>query len=94
MASNQNPCVSTRGAFKTHTKKHTPMGKQQTAVEWLFLMLNDPNKNQEFAHKLLEKALEMEKEQITTAYLTGIMHPLQMEATKQSEQYYNETYRK
>lgn len=45
---------------------------------------------QDFANKYLQ----MEKEQITTAYLTGIMHPLEMEATKQAEQYYKETYGK
>lgn len=37
---------------------------KQTAVQWLFLMLNNPNRDQEFANKLLEKALEMEKEQL------------------------------
>jgi hypothetical protein len=37
---------------------------KQTAVEWLFLMLNNPNKDQEFANKLLQQAKEMEKEQI------------------------------
>lgn len=35
-----------------------------TAVEWLFLMLNNPNRNQDFANKLLEKAKSMEKEQM------------------------------
>ena len=44
-----------------------------TAVEWLFLMLNDPNRNQEFAQKLLDKALELEKEQIIRAYKDGVM---------------------
>ena len=37
---------------------------KQTALEWLFLMLNNPNRNQDFANKLLEKAKEMEKEQM------------------------------
>lgn len=37
---------------------------KQTAVEWLFLMLNNPNRNQDFANKLLEKAKSMEKEQM------------------------------
>lgn len=35
---------------------------QQSVVEWLFLMLNSPDRDQEFAHKLLDKAKEMEKE--------------------------------
>lgn len=37
--------------------------EKQTAVEWLFLMLNNPNNDQVFAKKLLDKAKEMEKEQ-------------------------------
>jgi hypothetical protein len=37
--------------------------KQVTAVEWLFLMLNNPNSDQDFANKLLNKAKEMEKQQ-------------------------------
>jgi hypothetical protein len=35
---------------------------KQTAVEWLFLMLNNPNRNQDFANKLLDKAKAMEKQ--------------------------------
>ena len=35
---------------------------KQSAVEWLFLMLNSPDRDQEFAHKLLDKAKEMEKD--------------------------------
>ena len=45
-----------------------PMQHTQTAVEWLFLMLNNPNKDQEFANKLFEQAKEMEKEQIINAH--------------------------
>ena len=37
--------------------------EKQTSVEWLFLMLNNPNRDQQFANKLLEKAKEIEKEQ-------------------------------
>jgi hypothetical protein len=36
---------------------------KKTAVEWLFLMMNNPNKDQEFANKLLDKAKEMEKKE-------------------------------
>jgi hypothetical protein len=38
--------------------------KKQTAVDWLFLMLNNPNSDQEFANKLLQKAKQIEKDQI------------------------------
>jgi hypothetical protein len=34
------------------------------------------------------------EEQIKKAYLTGIIHPLEMDATKQAEQYYEKTYGK
>jgi hypothetical protein len=63
--------------------------KQQTAVEWLFLMLNNPNKDQELAHKLLQKAKEMEKEQIMNAF--DECGNWQDNYTD-SEHYYNETY--
>ena len=39
---------------------------EQTAVEWLFLMLNNPNKDKKFANKLLDKAKEIEKLKIDT----------------------------
>ena len=45
------------------------------------------------AMEICEGRLAMEKEQIENAYLFGVMHPLEMEATKQAEQYYNETYK-
>jgi hypothetical protein len=61
-----------------------------TAVEWLFLMLNDPNKNQEFARKLLDKALELEKQQIVDAFQYKFLHPY---VENEPEQYYNETYK-
>jgi hypothetical protein len=35
---------------------------KQTAVEWLFLMLNNPNRNQDFANKLLDKAKAIEEQ--------------------------------
>jgi molybdate-binding protein len=42
--------------------------------------------------KDIEQAKAMEKEQIVNAHLFGLLRPLEMEATKQAEQYYNETY--
>jgi uncharacterized protein YaaR (DUF327 family) len=47
-----------------------------------------PEKLDEFFHQALQK----EKEQIEDAYLIGLIHPLEMEATKQAKQYYQETY--
>ena len=67
--------------------------KNQTAVEWLkenltSLFQDDSGHYQ----KLFAQAKEMEKEQIINAHLTGLIHPLEIEATKQAEQYYKETY--
>ena len=72
---------------------------KQTAVEWLFLMLNNPNKDQEFAKKLLDKAKEMEKEQIINSrengFLWGMRSTNNFYADKviEAEQYYNETFK-
>ena len=38
--------------------------------------------------------VDLEKQQIIDAHLTGLIHPLEIEATKQAEQYYTETYGK
>ena len=76
------------------------MGKQ-TAVEYLleefsaiigrvsFTVTQDL-----FIRDAVIKAKEMEKEQIKDAHLIGLITSMEMEATKQSEQYYNETYKK
>jgi hypothetical protein len=65
---------------------------QQTAVEWLM-------ENIQKVHKMdwdivFIQAKVMEKEQITQAHLFGLLRPIEMEATKQAEQYYKETYNK
>jgi len=62
---------------------------QQTAVEWLQVQLNE---NGKLSAVDFYQAKELEKEQIIDAHLTGLIHPLEMEATKQAEQYYNETF--
>jgi hypothetical protein len=63
---------------------------KQTAVEWLFLMLNNPNKDQKFANKLLKQAKEIEKEQIMNAWVIGLFS----EGKTTSEEYYNQTFKK
>ena len=45
---------------------------KQTAVDWLFLMINNPNDNQEMALKCLAKAKAMEREQIQDAFYHGV----------------------
>jgi hypothetical protein len=72
--------------------------KQQTAVHWLaqeiINQLGIRIENTETGFKLLSQAKELEKQQIMDAHLTGLIHPLEIEATKQAEQYYNETFNK
>ena len=72
--------------------------KQKTAVEWLFLMLNNPNRDQDFANKLLDKAKEMHKAEIAQAYEDGVADEFiyatysARDFDKTGEQYYNENY--
>ena len=68
--------------------------KSMTAVEWIaekMKKLTPPGYQIEIS-AMLRKAKQMEKEQIINAHLTGLIHPLETEATKQAEQYYNETF--
>jgi hypothetical protein len=68
---------------------------QQTAVEWLQELYNSrPAYEQFIMDEEFEQAKQMEKEQITQAHLFGLLRPIEMEATKQAEQYYNENYNK
>jgi hypothetical protein len=62
---------------------------KQTAVQWL---VSQQNHNQFFDIETIEKAKEMEKEQIKDAWIDD-RFPLDKDWVKQSaEQYYNETY--
>ena len=62
---------------------------KQTAVEWLVEQITDSTMP---AREAIKQAKAMEKEQIENAHLSGLLRPLEMEATKQAEQYYNNTY--
>lgn len=80
--------------------------KQQTAVEWLIHEIESKGDAWENASikkiqisidaseyaELKAQAKELEKQQIIDAHLTGLIYPLEMEATKQAEQYYNEIF--
>ena len=69
---------------------------KQTAVEWLFLMINNPNKDQDFANKLFNKAKEMEKQQIIDAWRDGRSDQQSKDGkfyNRNAEYYYNETYK-
>jgi hypothetical protein len=64
--------------------------KQQTAVEWLYNQrIERPLADWDY---LLQQAKEMEKEKSINDFKMGIRNAIQMEATKDAEQYYNETY--
>jgi hypothetical protein len=65
------------------------MEKQQTAVEWLYQQLNDTPKDKLTWQVILDKAKEMEKEQIIDAYKYGNQSDIYFKP----EQYYNETYK-
>ena len=77
--------------------------KKLSAVEWLVEKYNHVtwmrNRDEisagladEWRKHYLEQAKEMEKQQVINAHLTGLIHPLEMEATKQAEQYYNDNF--
>lgn len=81
--------------YKVITIKYNDSMKE-TAVEWLFFMLNNPNKDQEFFKKLLDKAKEIEKTNIDNKaihfaeWLTKKHTLVLMELYEQfEEQYYN-----
>jgi len=66
--------------------------KTRTAVEWLIEQIC--GEHTEAWKKDIEKAKEMEKEQIKLAYGQGVADELGeiIDATKDSEQYYSKTY--
>jgi hypothetical protein len=70
-----------------------------TAVEWLLYHFDEiyhiKDKFLPSDWEFLEETSKaMEKEQIENAHLSGLLQPLEMEATKQAEQYYKQEYEK
>lgn len=63
--------------------------EQLTAVEWLIEEWS--SLKSQLPPWLIEKVIKMEKEQIIDAYIEGYSAP---ENLGDSEQYYNETYKK
>ena len=63
------------------------MDTQQTAVEWLFEELVKTPKDRSAWFTIFGKALEIEKEQIISAYNKSVPF-------KFGRQYYDETYKK
>lgn len=69
---------------------------KQTAVEWLFFEMKGPkwiNADWEKRRLIIEKAKEMEKQQIIDAYSEGDINGI-MDNEIRAEQYYNKTYKK
>lgn len=68
--------------------------KQQTAVQMLVEHLERTIGKSIITvmQGSINQALQMEREQIEMAYIVGIIHPLEMEASKQAKEYYNSLY--
>ena len=72
--------------------------KNETAIQQLLSAIEQVNVSSPY-NPLIEALLkskaaliEIEKEQIKDAHLSGLINPLKMEASKQAEQYYDDTY--
>jgi hypothetical protein len=73
--------------------KPTKNLNKMTAVEWLIDELTDNGiEYLDLAYEIIEKAKEMEKQQIMGAFKHGELPPLFVNFN--AEQYYNETYKK
>ena len=76
--------------------------KKQTAVEWLVEQIkSDQNQKALSANEwmqVIERAKDMEKEQLIDAHIEGQIvfdeHPHTQWTNEQAEQYYNEAYEK
>jgi hypothetical protein len=68
---------------------------QTTAIEWLFKQLWEEPKDKMVWYAILDKAKEMEKEQIMDAHEQAyIKMNMSFSAADRAEQYYEETYKK
>ncbi len=70
-----------------------PMG-YKTAVEWLFQNLWEEPKDKMVWYVILDKAKEMEKDQIINAYSMGLSDEgiKSIHTRANAEEFYNETY--
>lgn len=68
----------------------------QTAVEFLIEEIETLITIKTFQKwmAIKEQAKEIDKQNIKDAYLTGLICPIVMDATKQAEEYYLETFKK
>jgi hypothetical protein len=67
----------------------------KTAVEWLVKHLNLDETSPNYNELIINKAKEMEKQQIIDAHLKGQREDIDFinEAKEEAEQYYNETFK-
>ena len=65
--------------------------EKETATEWLFKQLWEEPKDKFTWNAILDKAKEMEKQQIIDAYAQGFIESEVMD--KGAEQYYNQKYK-
>ena len=67
------------------------MSKKITAVIWLIEQLEQKGFDIRFNQDIIQKAKQIEKEQIVEAYTEGFCNGISMEM-KPPKQYYSETY--
>jgi hypothetical protein len=65
---------------------------KQTAVEWLVEYLNLDETSPNYNELIINKAKEMEKQQIVNAWFGGYLNG-EIKSELKSEQYYNETFK-
>lgn len=69
----------------------------QTSIEWLIEKLGIKEMYEDSdmpLDNILEQAKEIHKQEIIDAHLLGLIRSLDMEATKQANEYYSETFKK
>jgi hypothetical protein len=69
---------------------------KQTSIDWMREEIKKalPMTITPVLDRITEQAKEMHKKDIEIAHLMGLITSIEMEATKQAEQYYAETYGK
>lgn len=64
-------CSCSDNRNKVKNSKVIEPEKKTTSIDWLFLMLNNRNQDQEFNNKILQKAKELHKQEIIEAWSNG-----------------------
>ena len=65
-----------------------------TSIEWLIAKIEKHDKEfSSFYGAEITEAKQIDKRNIKDAYLTGLICPIVMDATKQAEEYYLETFK-